>query len=87
MSRTVVPYLLHAFGYTNLPRGARPLRAAFIDGQLWLWALVDPAQPFASRKIHVCSDGEFMPGDPGAYVGSARSDLGAYLHVFDQGEA
>lgn len=87
MSLTVVPYLLQPFGYTHLPRGARPLRPVFIDGQLWLWALVDPTQAFAARKLQICTDGEFMPGDPGVYVGSARSDLGAMVHVFDAGEA
>lgn len=78
-------FAVQSFGWTYLPAGAKPLRVKFVEGQLWMWALVDPSSSLVARHIIVCGDYEFVREDV-AYIGTADREIGSSVHVFDKGE-
>ena len=67
-----------------LPTLARPLHVAVQDGELTLWALVDPAAPPGRRQFLVCGTGQELGLSlvSSLYLGTATS--GAFVwHVFE----
>ena len=69
----------------SMPEGARPLHVANQNGDLCIWALVDPSLDVANveRKFLVCGTGHPVM-EPAIYIGTAHFNSGMLvLHVFD----
>ncbi len=45
-------------GEVSMPEGARCLKLAMLVDGLYVWALVDPAQPVRARKFSVIGTGQ-----------------------------
>ena len=70
-----------------MPRGARLLHVDFLEGQLTVWALVDPLNDRCDHRVVVVGTGERHPDTDMRYVGTATLPLLGYvLHVFDGGD-
>jgi hypothetical protein len=75
---------LEAGWWLDMPRGAKVLNVAGVDGEICLWALVDPAEEKGTRYFWIYGTGH--PISPGAthtnYLGTAV--LEPYVwHVFE----
>lgn len=92
MSRAVYKYeLLPGAMRLDLPRGAELLHAGTQGRTAYLWALVDPDEPEASRMVFAQATGEPMPRAAvnADYVDTftlSSSSGPLVFHVFDGGE-
>lgn len=72
--------------HITMPIGAEILSVQAQNGNLCLWAKVDPAAQSEVRTFHVSGTGHDLPNDAGKYVGTAQMLGGALVwHVFDAG--
>ena len=69
----------------EMPKGARILAAGAQGGNIVLWALVNPTARLAGRRVYTVVTGEQFQSR-GAYVGTATTNGGIVVHVFDEGE-
>jgi hypothetical protein len=85
--RTVYKYPLPLNDRVTLeiPRGAKPLYVAEQNGQLCLWALVDPEHVEEERGFYILGTGQRTTDDKTTqYVGTAICDGGRFVwHVFE----
>lgn len=80
---TIDPFEPHQL---RMPRGARILHVHEQNGQLRLWAEVDPDAPEEQRPIRVVPTGGDVPDFPWEYVGSlhiTEQDLQLVFHIYD----
>ena len=67
-----------------MPKGAKLLSVQRQDGDICVWALVDPVAPTETRRFAVYGTGQLVPDDPGAYVGTVQQLDGRLVwHVFE----
>jgi hypothetical protein len=66
----------------NIPVGAQLLHVAEQNGQLCLWAKVDPSGAVVSRRFCVAGTGQEMPAYT-EYLGSAVLHGDLVFHVFE----
>ncbi len=67
----------------RMPRHARVLSVAAVRDEVFLWAIIDPAEPEVSRPFSVRGTGHEL-GEVGEYVGTVVLLGGALVfHVFD----
>lgn len=71
-----------------IQRGSKILSIQLLNGELQLWALVDPAQPMEIRQLARYYTGSTdVPTDPGEYIATVQSEHGDHVdHFFDLGE-
>lgn len=70
----------------QMPQGAALLTVYVQQGQLMLWALVNPAAPITTRAIAVVETGAVVPAvSLDIYIGAGHEDRMSW-HVFDLGE-
>lgn len=71
-----------------IERDAKILSVGVQDGEIYLWALVDPEAEYAVREIVVYGTGDDVPDDPGTFLGTVMMYGGREVrHVFDAGPA
>ena len=70
----------------QMPDGAKVLTAGEQQGDLVLWALVDPNAPLSNRHFHICSTGHSTAlATKEGYVGTVQTwPLGLVWHIFEQ---
>jgi hypothetical protein len=72
----------------DMPRGAYPLFVAEQQGQICLWARVNPELPKVKRRFRFAGTGHILGDDVGRHVGSVLVRMETLVfHVFDMGEA
>lgn len=54
-------HLMHGSPGIDMPRGAQVLCAREQNGELYLWALVDPEEPTEERHFDVFGTGHVIP--------------------------
>lgn len=62
----VIPFMEVA--KITLPIGAQIIRIDGVEGQLYMWAVVDPLAPIESRTFHLFKTGADMPDDINSYI-------------------
>jgi hypothetical protein len=69
-----------------MPEGARILSAQVQDGQLCLWALVDPAAVSKDRTIHIIGAGHpLYRSDSLRYISTVQTFNGVLVwHIFEE---
>lgn len=67
----------------EMPAGT-PLSVGEQDGQLMLWALVEPDKPMLARRIRIIGTGHPIDGERvlGSFLGTIQSNLGLVWHIF-----
>lgn len=69
----------------SMPHGARVVHLAVQDGQVCLWAIVDPSAPPEPRHFSVLGTGDRTLAEDSTYVGTVLLDGGFdVLHVFEE---
>jgi hypothetical protein len=88
--KTVYKYALKGDGNVlDLPADAQPLSVGFQGEMLYLWALVDTADPIETRSFWVGGTGHVLPARDLIYIGTAQKETGSFaspdlvLHVFE----
>ena len=69
-----------------MPVGAEILSAANQDGNLCIWAIIDPSKESESRHIEIVGTGLSLPCDMGVdrrFIGTALIDVFVW-HVFER---
>ena len=68
----------------SMPEGAKLLSVAYIDAQLYLWALVDTDRPKVRRSIEIYGTGHPCHSWATVFVGTVIDPIhGLVWHVFD----
>lgn len=80
------PLRIEAEHVLDLSPGAVLLDAQLRDGQLVLWAEVDPDGPVERRKVMVFGTGFELPDVPRRHVATVQRGA-LVLHVYDGGRA
>jgi len=66
-----------------MPVGAEPLTVQMQDGELAMWARVDPGALQRSRAVYVYGTGQPAPRESAAYLGTVQQFDGKLVwHVF-----
>ena len=71
----------------NLPKGAKPLAIQNQHGAVYLWALVDPSEPFSPRHFRLVGTGHLIEDnmDDLTYIGTVQMDNGNLIfHLFEK---
>ena len=76
-----VPHALPAVGSVLIPLGARAIHVGLQDGELCLWAFVEPDATKVRRGYGIYGTGQFVPGHMG-YCGTVLASDSWVLHVF-----
>jgi hypothetical protein len=87
MARTIWKYpLIH----TSLPQeikvpvGADLLSVGEQDGDIVLWAAVDPdCEPTATRQITIVGTGKTIPDGILRFIGTVQKQSGTVYHIFE----
>jgi len=83
--KTIYKYVLYpSMNFYMMPEGAKILKVDAQEGDICLWAEVDPNAMHASRRIETYGTGVNMPADPGEYLGTVLLENGQLVfHVYD----
>lgn len=87
MSKVVYKYPLHSHVYNvALPSGAEVLCAKVQNGDICIWALVDPAIRDAdARRFLVVGTGQELPEQELKYIDTVLLEQGQWVfHVFEE---
>jgi hypothetical protein len=72
----------------EMPAGASILRIDGQEGALWIWAVVDPAEPVETRTFCLFKTGAPMPDDIDTYLyhgyGAIYIQMELMLYVFER---
>lgn len=95
--RVIWKFTVEPLSPTRMPAGAEILHVHEQNGEIRLWAVVDPSAPVVDRDIEVAPTGGPVP--PGEYLGSvhlhdrwqanggqAEAQLMLVFHLYDAGE-
>jgi hypothetical protein len=80
------PLLLTSLQTIDMPTDALCLRAGEQDGELMLWAAVDPELPYELRQIQIVATGQTMRGslDNWNYIDTVQMVDGDVYHIFQE---
>lgn len=68
----------------EMPFGAQLLDMQMQNGEMQLWALVDPTHIKTNRKFVTYMTGGTLPDNPGKYLGTVQRFDGALIyHMFE----
>ena len=68
----------------NMPRGATILSVGEHQNVMFLWALVDPAEPYEMRQFCIAGTGHERTDLDGRFIGTIQLAAGMLvLHVFE----
>jgi len=72
----------------TMHKDAKIIRVDGSDGALWMWAIVDTAQPLVSRKFYLYKTGGQMPDDIDFYqyvgFGAIFIQMELMMYVFEK---
>jgi hypothetical protein len=68
----------------ELPRGAQVIRFGCQGNEIFLWAVVDPAEKETTKHIYwIRGTGHPIPDSLGVYICSVDLPNGLVFHIFD----
>ena len=82
---TLPPPTITGRCFVDIPEDAQPLSVGMQNGNVVVWALVDPHRPEEMRRFIVANTGADIPGLPEAarFIGTLVADTGIVWHVWD----
>lgn len=86
MSKQVWKFTLRGKVNTiGMPKGAQVLAVATQQGNICIWALVEPDAPVEPRHFNIYGTGLVIPSSPGNYIGTVLIHNDALMfHVFEE---
>lgn len=67
-----------------MPAGAKILTVQMQGSDIRMWALVEPYKALEPREIAIYGTGNFLPDNPGVYIGTFQMEKGMLIfHAFD----
>lgn len=82
---TIYKYHLPTSGLVDLPEYADVLSVGEQEGEIYLWALVDPHEMHVLREFRVYGTGWTCEEDPRDFVGTVQMQNGPVFHIFTTG--
>lgn len=73
----------------TIPKAAEILSVQVQNGQICIWAIVNPSSPTVERVIRMAGTGHDLTNRPplGKFIGTVQINGGQFIfHVFDGGE-
>lgn len=83
--KTIWKFPIHAYRTDPiaLPAGAQILHVDRQNGDIYLWALVDPSQPDEKRTFEIFGTGHRIDDSPRTHIGTVL--IGTFVwHVFER---